>query len=165
VIGPRHADAHTPADLSWNRSLRSVRWRHAEWDLLRRWPFGLIRGEVQQSGTVTPGQERYESGLRDRSANFERPWKLFLIAALAGHRVENRTIPERINFCPPSTPITALKALTNVLQSRRIYQSYERRSTGTSWYPGPAFLALRSSYLRLRMRRPRIVPPAAMLFQ
>ena len=28
---------------------------------------GRIRGEVQQSGTVAPGQGRYESGLRDRS--------------------------------------------------------------------------------------------------
>jgi hypothetical protein len=37
--------------------------------------------------------------------------------------VENRTIPDMINFCPLSTPITARRALKNVLQSRRVYQS------------------------------------------
>jgi len=32
-----------------------------------------------------------------------------------------------INFCPPGTPIMARKALKNVLQTRRVYQSSERR--------------------------------------
>jgi hypothetical protein len=32
-----------------------------------------------------------------------------------------------INFCPPGIPITARRALKNVLQSRRIYQSRGRR--------------------------------------
>ena len=32
-----------------------------------------------------------------------------------------------INFCPPGTPITAPRALKNVLQSRRAYQSRARR--------------------------------------
>src|SRR5712675_454618 len=32
-----------------------------------------------------------------------------------------------INFCPPGTPITVRKALKNVLQSRRVYQSRRRR--------------------------------------
>jgi len=31
----------------------------------------------------------------------------------------NRTILDMINFCPLSTPITARRALKNVLQSRR----------------------------------------------
>jgi hypothetical protein len=33
-------------------------------------------------------------------------------------RIE-RSFLDMINFCPPSTPITARKALKNVLQSRR----------------------------------------------
>ena len=44
-----------------------------------------------------------------------------------------------INFCPPGTPITTLKALENVLQSRRVYQSCGRRffySPGVT-APGP----------------------------
>jgi hypothetical protein len=45
--------------------------------------FWRMRGEVQQSGSVVPGRERYGSGLRDRSANFQRSWKLTSIAALA----------------------------------------------------------------------------------
>ena len=35
-----------------------------------------MRGEVQQSGTVLPGHGKYESGLRDRSADFEWSWTL-----------------------------------------------------------------------------------------
>lgn len=38
---------------------------------------------VQQHRTVAPGHDMYESGLRDRSADFERSWKLISIAALA----------------------------------------------------------------------------------
>jgi len=41
--------------------------------------------------------------------------------------VENRTILDMISFCPLSTPITARRALKNVLQSRRVYQSSRRR--------------------------------------
>jgi hypothetical protein len=41
--------------------------------------------------------------------------------------VENRTILDMINFCPPSTPITARRALKNVLQTRRVYQSRGHR--------------------------------------
>jgi hypothetical protein len=36
-------------------------------------------------------------------------------------RVVNRTIPDMINFGPPGTPITARRALKNVLSSRRVY--------------------------------------------
>ena len=43
--------------------------------------FWRIHGEVQQSGLVTPGHDRYGSGLRDRSTDFERSWKLTSIAA------------------------------------------------------------------------------------
>ena len=45
--------------------------------------FWRMRGEVQQSGTVAPGRERYGSGLRDRSADFERSWMLTSIPASA----------------------------------------------------------------------------------
>jgi len=41
-------------------------------------------------------------------------------------RIE-RTIHDMINFWPPSTPITARRALKNVLQSPRVYQSRGRR--------------------------------------
>jgi len=46
--------------------------------------------------------------------------------------VENRTIPDMINFCPPGTPITARKASKNVLQSRRVDQSRGRRFSYSS---------------------------------
>jgi hypothetical protein len=42
-----------------------------------------MRGEFQRSGTIAPGRERYKSGLRDRSADFRRFWKLISIAELA----------------------------------------------------------------------------------
>ena len=41
--------------------------------------------------------------------------------------VENRTILDMINFCPPDTPITVWKALTNVLQPWGVQQVQERR--------------------------------------
>ena len=41
--------------------------------------------------------------------------------------VVNRTIFNMINFCQPGTPITARRALQNVLQSRRVYQSSGHR--------------------------------------
>jgi hypothetical protein len=42
-----------------------------------------MRGKVKHQGTVAAGSPAYGSGLRDRSADFERPWKLISIAALA----------------------------------------------------------------------------------
>jgi len=45
-----------------------------------------------------------------------------------------------ISFCPPGTPITARRALENVLQSRRVYQSRGRwfllQSPGVTASPG-----------------------------
>jgi hypothetical protein len=51
--------------------------------------------------------------------------------------VENRTILDMINFCPLSTPITARKALKNVLQSRRVYQSSRRRFSTAAGVTAP----------------------------
>jgi hypothetical protein len=42
-----------------------------------------MRGEVQQPGLVAPSYDRYGSGLRDRSADFERSWTLISIPASA----------------------------------------------------------------------------------
>ena len=42
-----------------------------------------MHGEVQLPGTLAPGPDKYESGLRHRSADFERSWKLTSIAASA----------------------------------------------------------------------------------
>jgi hypothetical protein len=46
--------------------------------------FWRIRGEVQPSETVAPGQDEHGSGLRDRSADFERSWKLTTSSPLNG---------------------------------------------------------------------------------
>jgi hypothetical protein len=66
--------------------------------------------------------------------------------------VVNGTILDMINFCPPGTPITARRALKNVLQTRHVYQTsgrpffysprcdralprYLQRPPATSWPP------------------------------
>jgi hypothetical protein len=41
-------------------------------------------------------------------------------------RACRESILDMINFCPPGTPITARRALKNVLQTRRVYQSSGR---------------------------------------
>jgi hypothetical protein len=53
-----------------NTPFGPVHWRHAERDLLLRSLSWRILGEVQRSGTVAPGHEKYESGLRDRRLGY-----------------------------------------------------------------------------------------------
>jgi hypothetical protein len=62
------------------RSLRSgpLEARRTEFSV-RVGTFWLMRDEVQQSGTVFPGHGEYDSGLRDRSADFEWSWTLVRI--------------------------------------------------------------------------------------
>ena len=64
---PRIPDLAGQPTLHWNRPFGPVRWRRAEQYFLARWLGYLWRmREVQQCGTVAPGHDRYESGLRDR---------------------------------------------------------------------------------------------------
>ena len=54
-----------------------------EWVLRHEKLLGEYRGEFRVSGELSAGHFRYDSGLRDRSAGFERFWKLISIAELA----------------------------------------------------------------------------------
>lgn len=61
-------------------SARPIEERHTQSDPK---PLGEYRGEFRVSGELSAGHFRYDSGLRDRSAGFERFWKLISIAELA----------------------------------------------------------------------------------
>jgi len=61
--------------------------------------------------------------LKASRSSFARPMNHAAAAAL----YINRTIPDMINFCPPGTPITARKALKNVLQNLGVQQVREGR--------------------------------------
>ena len=72
--------------MHWNGPFSSIRSRCAERDLLPACTLRRMRGELQQRGIAAGWSRRYRSGLRDRSAGFDRSWKLISIAALAAPR-------------------------------------------------------------------------------
>ncbi len=52
------------------------------------------------------------------TVGYDKTARLWDSPGLVG--VENRTILNMINFCPPGAPITAWQVLKNVLPSRRV---------------------------------------------
>ncbi len=66
MTGALQENARTPADMHWNNPFGPVRGGAQNGIFCRIAIFWRMRGEVQQYGTVAPGQEEYESGLRDR---------------------------------------------------------------------------------------------------